>query len=274
MLPTYSDINKCLLTHFLESKTFCGYVVLTLNVDEAQKIFSGLNLDLIDVIHCVLNYWKKIAPLRPVDPKQAFGIIGIQSMAAYEHTLSGHKAVRKGIEHLLKIDTNDLSKLFKGEEKKKGQTFQDKLWNGAKAYLWETYQLEMDLPPPRKGFAHRFVQYPASQVLFTEKELKCFSRIFAEKQLLPESQISEERFRKEVFDNWKTHESYLLSSARKLLEDQPKKHLPLFKQLYQYFCDWDGIVYRLQFGGVQQVNELSLSRKLVAEFIDEQGVVA
>ena len=234
----YKKFNKYIYEHFFNSENFGETIILvvdeTLIKDFCEKHKTSKK-DLKEEIREKFRfYWNSSFSKKKGIPK-FLGLIAVQiyeaSLMQNEKKFSARE-YNPRLEKYLDVSQSQLQILY--------SNYQDKLWHKLETWADES---GFNICIPEIGFgAGRYTQYPLSQTLLNQEDLKQIPLLFQNAGLKPDENLSFKSFKKLIkdSDNIIGLPCHYYRIKQRLLE-QNKEYL-LYLQLFGYFNEkWDGL---------------------------------
>ena len=233
----YKKFNKYIYKQFFNSENFGETIIMA--VDETLMQDFRLNHQTSkndlkeEVREEYSHYWYSSFTKKKGIPK-FLGLIAVQiyiaSLMQNENFYSARE-YNPRLEKYLNVSKSELQVLY--------AKYQDELWH--KLETWADEE-GFNICIPEIGFgAGRYTQYPLSQALLNQEDLKQIPLLFQNTGLKPNEFLSLESFKKLIQDsdyNIGLPSHYF--GIKRRLEEQGKEHL-LYHQLFGYYNEkWDG----------------------------------
>lgn len=241
----YSKFNQYIKKRFFKNDDIGSHVVLSVDkqvIDDFCRENNTTEQDLRKEFQCLFSRDWSYA----LENENFFGLAAIQVYVAHQmgddEKYSSDEYNPRFIE-ILKGDskkTIDIEKLYRD--------YQIQLWTTLKKWcLKNGFFFEI---PKDKKYKGRFIQYPLTQALLNQKDLSKLPLLFAENGIKPYNKIGFDEFQKiikeldEIPRNIPT--PHYAEIRNRLLKNQNGSLLELlYRQVFEYYCDWDGEIPEL-----------------------------
>ena len=187
---------------------------------------------------CDLNFleiidqnWSKLLLEEDKNKPRYFGLIALQCYAASLMENDGRTSIKDYKTRFNEIsgNTNELQNVFK--EEIEGISVQEKIWIRSRCFF-STIGIEINIPEI-KSFKGKYIQYPLSQVILNQEDLKEYVSLFIEIEKLFEGLSFD------VFQNYYKNNISKFQFNRKnnLKADrlQNENNIKL-KQIFDFYC--------------------------------------
>lgn len=230
---TYKDFNKQALNFYL-SRASSSFFTFSIDHSELSAIVSDNNIPKFKRLD---SDWTLL--LREEDGiPQYFGLIALQCYAGTlmeDDNFISDRVYNARLLQVLQLTNVEAQTLYK--DGNPDETAQELIWFAAKDYLFANYGLKLSIPE-RRIFSRRYVQYPLSQVLLNNEDLKQFTSFFSE-HFIPLENIPFDFFKERL---WKWIPGRISSKCLKRLSEEDKTEKCL-EQIFNYYQRWEGNIY-------------------------------
>lgn len=230
MNKNYLEFNNWVLDYYKYRNSYSTVSTFAIEVIEIENycIEHSCDLKFPEIIE---QKWSKLLlDVGNTNPKY-FGLIALQCYAASLMENDSTTSVKDYKTRFNEIsgNTNELQNIFK--EEIEGITVQEKIWIKSKDFF-STIGIEINIPKI-KSYKNKYIQYPLSQVVLNQEDLKEYVCFFIEIEKLFE-EISFDVFQKYYKNNISR---FQFNRKNNLKDDRPQNENNIkLKQIFDYYC--------------------------------------
>lgn len=230
MNKNYLEFNNWALDYYKYRNSYSTIGTLAIEVIEIENYCKKNSCDL-KFSEIIEEDWSRLLQNEDNNNPKYFGLIALQCYAAslMENDLTTSVKDYKTRFNEISGNTNELQFIFK--EEINGISVQEEIWIKSKRFL-STIGIEINIPKI-KSFKGKYIQYPLSQVILNQEDLKEYVSFFIEIEKLFD-EISFDVFQKYHKNNIRR---FQFNRRNNLKEDRQENENKIkLKQIFDFYC--------------------------------------
>lgn len=230
MNENYLEFNNWAFEYYKYRNSYSIIGTLAIEVIEIENYCKKHSCDL-KFLEIIEQDWSKLLQKDHNGNPKFFGLVALQCYAASLMENDSTTSVKDYKTRFNEISGNisEMQNIFK--EEIEGISVQEKIWIKSKEFL-STIGININIPKI-KSFKGKYIQYPLSQVILNQEDLKEYVGFFIEIEKLFD-EISFNTFQKYYKNNIG---KFQFNRRNNLKEDRPEYQINIkLKQIFDFYC--------------------------------------